>query len=80
MDIGAHPPSRAAVRDSLNLARRLYGLKGRAVPLPSEYDDSFRIEAADGTVRVLKVMHPAREARSALLLEGRRRHVRDRAG
>ena len=62
MDIGAHPPTRAAVRDALDLARELYGLEGRAVPLPSEYDDNFRIEAADGTDRVLKVMHPAREA------------------
>ena len=62
MDIGAHPPSRASARDALNLARELYGLEGRAFPLPSEYDDNFRIEAADGTVRVLKVMHPAREA------------------
>ena len=62
MDIGAHPPTRTAVRDALNLARELYGLEGRAAPLPSEYDDNFRIEAADGTVRVLKVMHPAREA------------------
>lgn len=62
MDLGAHPPSRASARDALDLARELYGLEGRAVPLPSEYDDNFRIEAPDGTVRVLKIMHPAREA------------------
>ena len=62
MDIGAHPPIRTAVRDALDLARELFGLEGRAVPLPSEYDDNFRLETEDGTVRVLKVMHPAREA------------------
>ncbi|MGZ5424397.1 MAG: aminotransferase class III-fold pyridoxal phosphate-dependent enzyme [Candidatus Aminicenantales bacterium] len=62
MDIGAHPSTRAAVRDALDLAREVYGLEAQAVPLPSEYDDNFRIEAADGTVSVLKVMHPAREA------------------
>jgi len=62
MDIGAHPPTRATAEDAVRLARDLYGLEARACPLPSEYDDNFRIEAADGTVRVLKIMHPAREA------------------
>ena len=63
--------------DAVKLARELYGLEGRAVPLPSEYDDNFRLEAADGTARVLKVMHPMREAgfvdMQCAALEGRRR-------
>jgi Ser/Thr protein kinase RdoA (MazF antagonist) len=62
MDIGAHPPTRATANDAVRLARDLYGLEAQACPLPSEYDDNFRLEAADGTVRVLKVIHPAREA------------------
>ena len=62
MDIGSHHPSRASVADAVNLSRELYGLDGQAFPLPSEYDDNFRLEAADGSARVLKVMHPMREA------------------
>ncbi len=62
MDIGAHPPTRATAGDATRLARELYGLEGRACALPSEYDDNFRLETADGDARVLKVMHPMREA------------------
>ena len=62
MDVGSHPPIRATARDAERLAHDLYGLEVRAVPLPSEYDDNFRLEAADGSLRVLKVMHPARES------------------
>lgn len=61
MDIGAHPLTRAAVADASRLARELYGLEAQAEPLPSEYDDNFRLLAADGTSRVLKVMHPMRD-------------------
>jgi 4-aminobutyrate aminotransferase-like enzyme/Ser/Thr protein kinase RdoA (MazF antagonist) len=62
MDIGAHPPTRAAAGDAVRLARDLYGLQALACPLPSEYDDNFRLEAADGRVLVLKIMHPMRDA------------------
>ena len=62
MEIGAHPPKRATAADAVRLARDLYGLEARACPLPSEYDDNFRLETADGTSRVLKVMHPMRDA------------------
>jgi len=61
MDVGSHPPVRAAARDAERLAHDLYGLEARAVLLPSEYDDNFRLEMADGSLRVLKIMHPARE-------------------
>jgi len=61
MDIGSHPPVRATARDAERLAWELHGLEARAHPLPSEFDDNFLLEAADGTRRVLKVMHPARE-------------------
>jgi len=68
MDIGAHPSSRATAPDAVRLARELYGLEARAYPLPSEYDDNFLVETPDGVVRdnrvvrVLKVMHPMRDA------------------
>jgi len=61
MDIGAHPPTRVTAEEAARLARDLYGLEARACPLPSEYDDNFRLEAADGSVRVLKIMHPMRD-------------------
>jgi 4-aminobutyrate aminotransferase-like enzyme/Ser/Thr protein kinase RdoA (MazF antagonist) len=61
MDIGAHPPTRTTAAEALKLARDLYGFEGRAEPLPSEYDDNFRLLAADGASRVLKVMHPMRD-------------------
>jgi len=62
MDIGAHPSTRTTAQDALRLARVLFGIEGRARPLPSEYDDNYLVETADGAQRVLKVMHPMREA------------------
>ncbi|HEY8152347.1 MAG TPA: aminotransferase class III-fold pyridoxal phosphate-dependent enzyme, partial [Vicinamibacteria bacterium] len=43
------------------LARDLYGFEATARALPGEYDDNFHLVAPDGSQRVLKVMHPARE-------------------
>jgi 4-aminobutyrate aminotransferase-like enzyme/Ser/Thr protein kinase RdoA (MazF antagonist) len=43
------------------LARDLYRFAATARSLPGEYDDNFHLVAPDGTERVLKVMHPARE-------------------
>ena len=43
------------------LARELYGFEATARALPGEYDDNFHLVAPDGSERVLKVMHPARE-------------------
>ena len=62
MDIGAHPSSRATASDAARLARDLYGLEARLSPLPSEYDDNFLVETSNGAIRVLKVMHPMRDA------------------
>jgi 4-aminobutyrate aminotransferase-like enzyme/Ser/Thr protein kinase RdoA (MazF antagonist) len=62
MDIGAHPSDRATPAEAARLARDLYGLEARVRRLPSEYDDNFLLEAADGTRRILKVMHPGRES------------------
>ena len=47
--------------EASGLARDLYGIEATARALPGEYDDNFHLFAADGTERVFKVMHPARE-------------------
>ena len=54
----AHPLTEA---DATALARGLYGLEAEARVLPGEFDDNFRLVAADGRSFVLKAMHPARE-------------------
>ena len=47
--------------DATRLAASLYGLDAWARSLPGEFDDNFRLTAADGRSFVLKAMHPARE-------------------
>jgi 4-aminobutyrate aminotransferase-like enzyme/Ser/Thr protein kinase RdoA (MazF antagonist) len=47
--------------DATRLAASLYGLDAWARALPGEFDDNFRLTAADGRSFVLKAMHPARE-------------------
>lgn len=44
------------------LALRLYGIDAQAQPLPSEYDQVFKLVGVDGATYILKVMHPARDA------------------
>jgi Ser/Thr protein kinase RdoA (MazF antagonist) len=59
MDIGAHPATRATAQDAIRLARELYGLEAKACPLPSEYDDNFRLETGDGSFHnVIKIRPP----------------------
>ncbi len=53
--------SRTSPELAATAVRRLYGFAGSAEPLPGEYDDNFRITAADGTRHVLKIMHPERD-------------------
>lgn len=48
-------------RRASDLARDLYGFEATARALPGEHDDNFHLAAPDGSQRVLKVMHPARE-------------------
>jgi len=47
--------------DATRLAASLYGVDAWARALPGEFDDNFRLTAADGRSFVLKAMHPARE-------------------
>ena len=44
------------------LAAEAFGVEGTASPLPGEYDDNFRLDAADRRALVFKLMHPQREA------------------
>jgi 4-aminobutyrate aminotransferase-like enzyme/Ser/Thr protein kinase RdoA (MazF antagonist) len=54
-------PTAIDERQAAGLARDLFGFEADARALPGEYDDNFHLIAADGSQRVLKVMHPARE-------------------
>jgi len=44
-------------RDAEEACAELYGLTGRATPLPSERDQNFKIDLPDGDSCVLKVFH-----------------------
>ena len=61
MKLEGRLPTAIDERRAAGLARDLYGFEAAARALPGEYDDNFHLLAADGTERVLKVMHPARE-------------------
>jgi 4-aminobutyrate aminotransferase-like enzyme/Ser/Thr protein kinase RdoA (MazF antagonist) len=54
-------PAAIDERQASLLARDLYGFEATARALPGEHDDNFHLLAPDGSQRVLKVMHPARE-------------------
>ena len=61
------------------LARDLYGFVATARALPGEYDDNFHLVAPDGSERVLKVMHPARERSLIDLQSAALEHIAARA-
>ncbi|HEV7667576.1 MAG TPA: aminotransferase class III-fold pyridoxal phosphate-dependent enzyme [Thermoanaerobaculia bacterium] len=48
--------------EAAEIALSAWGLAGALHRLPGEYDDNFRLILKDGSERVLKVMHPEREA------------------
>jgi 4-aminobutyrate aminotransferase-like enzyme/Ser/Thr protein kinase RdoA (MazF antagonist) len=66
-------------RQACDLARDLYGLEATARTLPGEYDDNFHLLAPDGSQRVLKVMHPARERSLIELQCAALEHIAERA-
>ncbi len=53
------PPPELTTDAAEAAAQRLFGVTGRATPLPSERDQNFRIDAEDGTRFVLKVANRA---------------------
>ncbi len=48
--------------EAVELARRRFGIEGRATRFATEKDDTFRIAAADGPRFILKVANPAEDA------------------
>jgi 4-aminobutyrate aminotransferase-like enzyme/Ser/Thr protein kinase RdoA (MazF antagonist) len=59
------PEARVAAPLSIDaaarIAREVFGVTATVHALPGEYDDNFRVRAADYSAFVLKLMHPARE-------------------
>lgn len=62
------PTTTVSESDAERLVRALYGLEVKARRLPGEWDDNFRVLAADGTTFIFKVSHP-NESRAALDLQ-----------
>lgn len=54
------PPWQPGVVETL--AAQVYGITAQAHRLPSEYDQVFKLIGTDGTVYIMKVMHPSRDA------------------
>jgi 4-aminobutyrate aminotransferase-like enzyme/Ser/Thr protein kinase RdoA (MazF antagonist) len=57
----AAPPS-ISVDDAEDLAHRVYGLTGRAIPLSGERDSNFKLTTGDDCHYVLKVIDPQADA------------------
>jgi Ser/Thr protein kinase RdoA (MazF antagonist) len=59
---------RLSVDDAVGFARDLYGMAATAEPLPSERDQNFRLQSADGARFVLKIAN-AEESRDIVDLQ-----------
>jgi 4-aminobutyrate aminotransferase-like enzyme/Ser/Thr protein kinase RdoA (MazF antagonist) len=79
MKLEGRLPTAIDEHQASGLARDLYGFEAAARALPGEYDDNFHLIAADGTERVLKVMHPARERSLVDLQRAALEHIAERA-
>jgi len=64
----AFDPPRLTPAEAEEIARREFGLEGRASPLPSERDQNFLLQAMDGRGYVLKIAN-ATEDRAILELQ-----------
>jgi 4-aminobutyrate aminotransferase-like enzyme/Ser/Thr protein kinase RdoA (MazF antagonist) len=79
MKLDGRLPAAIDERQASGLAHDLYGFEATARELPGEYDDNFHLVAADGSQRVLKVMHPARERSLVDLQRAALEHLAERA-
>jgi 4-aminobutyrate aminotransferase-like enzyme/Ser/Thr protein kinase RdoA (MazF antagonist)/murein DD-endopeptidase MepM/ murein hydrolase activator NlpD len=79
MKLEGRLPTAIDERQASELARDLYGFEATARALPGEYDDNFHLVAPDGSQRVLKVMHPARERSLIDLQCAALEHIAERA-
>ena len=68
---------RLNAEDAERLAADLFGLTARATPLPSERDQNFRVQSADGVRFVLKIANPREDRR---MLEAENAAMRHLAG
>ncbi|MCG3141009.1 MAG: Acetylornithine/succinyldiaminopimelate aminotransferase [Anaerolineae bacterium] len=57
-----------SIESAQTLARDIFGMVATATPLPSERDQNFKLDAADGATYVLKIAHPD-ETRARLEFE-----------
>lgn len=67
--------TRLSESDAIAVARRVYGVDGAAARFSTEKDDTFRIDAHDGTRCVLKISNPGETAEEIDLQVAAMRHV-----
>src|SRR5213594_3558944 len=79
MKLEGRLPTAIDERQASLLASGLFGFEATTRALPGEYDDNFHLIAADGSQRVLKVMHPARERSLVDLQRAALEHIAERA-
>jgi Ser/Thr protein kinase RdoA (MazF antagonist) len=60
-DVLEAPPPALSSAEAERVAAELFGFEAEASPLESERDQNFRLRAADGSERVLKVANPAED-------------------
>ena len=61
--------------DAIEITRRVYGIDGAATRFSTEKDDTFRIDASDGSRYVLKISNPGETAEELDLQVAAMRHV-----
>ena len=69
------PASAPGPAHAARIASETFGVLGTATPLPGEFDDNFRLDAADGHAFVLKVMHRERDPGFVAMLADVLRHL-----
>jgi Ser/Thr protein kinase RdoA (MazF antagonist) len=74
MTLLAHAP-RLSPAAAEGLAHDLYGLTARAVELPSERDQNFRLQSADGACFVLKIANASEDRRMLEAENAAMRHL-----
>ncbi len=60
-DVMLAPPPALSPSDAERVASELFGFEAEAIALASERDQNFRMRAADGSERVLKLANPAED-------------------
>lgn len=74
-DILAVRPAAMTPAAAARETARLFGVEGALVPLRSERDQNFRVDTASGATFILKLSHPAEDARATALQSAVLRHL-----